>query len=258
MKKLPRPRLSVQALEGREVPAVVSGSVFLDANNNGYRDCGEAGIPNVQVKLVDVCGCVRGTAVTDCEGDYAFPCVAPGTYKIVETQPAGYCDGLDARGGVVLPGSDKTDVIWIDVCNTDLHCNTFGEVPCETTGAQGLTPGFWKNNADKWGASAWSGYAPSQTVASVFGTAFGSLGSLTLQQALGTGGGGMNALLRHSVAAVLNAASTNVDYPLTTPQIISAVQAAAAGGSTAVEQLKNQFDTYNNYGANLNQHGIAG
>ncbi|HVK10351.1 MAG TPA: SdrD B-like domain-containing protein [Gemmataceae bacterium] len=255
MKKSSRPRLSVHALEGREVPAVVSGSVFLDANNNGHRDCGEAGIPNVQIKLIDVCGCVRGTAVTDCDGEYAFHCVSPGAYKIVECQPAGYCDGLDARGGAVIPGSNMTDVIWINVCDVDLYGNTFGEVECEKTGRQGLTPGFWKNNAAKWGASAWTGYAPTQTVSSVFGSAFGSLGSLSLEQALGTGGGGINALLRHSVAAVLNAASPSVDYPLTTAQVLSAVQAAVTGGT--VEQLKTQLDTYNNYGANLNQHGIA-
>jgi SdrD B-like domain len=247
-------RLSIEALEAREVPAVVSGSVYVDANNNGLRDCGEAGIPNVEIKLVDVCGCTR-TTTTDCNGDYAFTCVPPGSWKIVECQPAGYCDGLDAKGGVVIPGSNLTDTICINVCSMDLHCNTFGELPCEKTGQQGLTPGFWKNNAANWGASAWSGYSPTQTVASVFGNAFGSLGSLTLQQALGTGGGGLNALLRHSVAAVLNAASPNVDYPLTTSQIISAVQTAAAGGDAAVEQLKNQLDTYNNYGANLDQHG---
>ena len=46
-----------------------------------------------------------------------------------------------------------------------------------------------------------------------------------------------------------------MDYPLTTSQILSAVQAAVSGGT--VEQLKNRFDAYNNYGANLNQHGIA-
>jgi len=249
-------RLSVLALEAREVPAVVSGSVYVDANNNGVRDGGEAGIPGVTVKLIDVCGCTRSTT-TDCNGDYAFYCVPPSTYKIVECQPAGYCDGLDSRGGVVIPGSNLTDTICITVCETDLHCNNFGELVCEKTGHEGLTPGFWKNNADKWGASAWQGYAPTQTVSSVFGSAFGSLGSLTLVQALSTGGGGINALLRHSVAAVLNAANTNVDYPLTTSQIISAVQAAVAGGDTAIEQLKNQLDSYNNYGANVDQHGNA-
>jgi len=227
----------------------------VDANNNGLRECGEAGIANVTVKLVDVCGCTR-TTTTDGNGDYAFYCVPPGSYKLVECQPAGYCDGLDAKGGVVIPGSNLTDTICIDVCGCyDLRDNNFGEVVCEQTGHEGLTPGFWKNNADKWGASAWQGYTPTQTVASVFGSAFGSLGSLTLAQALGTGGGGINALLRHSVAAVLNAANTNVDYPLTTSQIVSAVQAAAAGGDAAVEQLKNQLDSYNNYGANLDQHG---
>ena len=100
-----------------------------------------------------------------------------------------------------------------------------------------------------------AGVRADETVASVFGSAFGNLGSLTLAQALGTGGGGIDALLRHSVAAVLNAANTNVDYPLTTSQIVSGVQAAVAGGNASIEQLKNQFDTYNNYGANLDQHG---
>ena len=256
MKNRPSPYLSVLSLEAREVPAVVSGSVFVDANNNGYRDCGEAGIPGVTIKLVPQCGTTR-TTTTDCNGDYAFDCVAPGKYTIVECQPAGYCDGLDARGGVVLPGSNLTDSICIDVCNYDLHCNTFGEVVCEKTGAEGLTPGFWKNNAAKHGASAWMGYSPDQTVESVFGSAFGSLGSLTLAEALGTGGGGLNALLRHSVAAVLNAAHTEVDYALTTGQIISQVQAAVADGAAAIEQLKNELDTYNNGGANLNQHGQA-
>lgn len=248
--------LSVLSLEAREVPAVVSGSVFVDGNNNGYRDCGEAGIPNVTIKLVPACGPTR-TTTTDCDGNYAFDCVAPGKYQIVECQPAGYCDGLDARGGVVIPGSNLTDTICIDVCNYDLHCNTFGEVVCEKTGAEGLTPGFWKNNAAKHDASAWSGYSPTQTVSSVFGSAFSSLGSLTLVEALGTGGGGINALLRHSVAAVLNAANTDVDYAMTTSQIVSAVQAAVAGGTGAIEQLKNQLDTYNNAGANVNQHGQA-
>jgi serine-aspartate repeat-containing protein C/D/E len=235
---------------------VVGGSVFVDANNNGSRDCGEAGIPGVTVKLVPVCGCARVTT-TDGNGDYAFDCVAPGKYTIVECQPTGYCDGLDARGGAVLPGSNLTDSICIDVCNYDLHCNTFGEVVCEKTGAEGLTPGFWKNNAARHDASAWMGYSPDQTVASVFGSAFGGLGSLTLVEALGTAGGGVNALLRHSVAAVLNAAHTEVDYAMSTGQIISAVQAAVSGGAGAIEQLKDQFDGYNNAGANLNQHGQA-
>jgi len=256
VKSRPSPHLSVLSLEAREVPAVVSGSVFVDANNNGYRDCGEAGIPGVTIKLVPVCGCPR-TTTTDCNGDYAFDCVAPGKYTIVECQPAGYCDGQDARGGVPIAGSNLTDSICIDVCNYDLHCNTFGEVVCETAGAEGLTPGFWKNNAAKHGASAWMGYSPDQTVSSVFGAAFGSLGSLTLAEALGTGGGGINALLRHSVAAVLNAAHTEVDYAMTTSQVISAVQAAMADGAGAIEQLKSQLDGYNNGGANLNQHGQA-
>ena len=256
MKYRSQPRLAVQSLEAREVPAVVSGSVYLDANGNGLRDCGEAGIPNVTVKLVPVCGCPQ-TTTTDCNGDYVFCGVGPGDYKIVECQPPGYCDGFESVGGCVLPGSNLTDTICITVCDTDLHCNNFGEVVCRPTVAEGLTPGFWKNNAARHGASAWVGYSPTQTVASVFGSAFGSLGSLTLAEALGTGGGGLNALLRHSVAAVLNAAHPEVDYAMTASQIIAAVQSAVSSGGAAIEQLKNQLDANNNAGANLNQHGQA-
>ncbi len=115
--------LSVQALEAREVPAVVSGSVYVESNNNGLRDCGDAGIPGVTVKLVDGRGCTR-TTTTDGNGDYAFYCVPPSTYKIVECQPAGYCDGLDSKGGVVIPGSNLTDTICVTVCDADLHATT--------------------------------------------------------------------------------------------------------------------------------------
>jgi len=78
---------------------------------------------------------------------------------------------------------------------------------------------------------------------------------MPLQQALGATGGGLNALLRHSVAAVLNASSPHVDYAMTTSEIILSVQAAVAGGATSVENLKTKLDTYNNAGANLDQHG---
>ena len=68
----------------------------------------------------------------------------------------------------------------------------------------------------------------------MFGDAFGSLGSLTLEQALGQNGGGINALLRHAVAAVLNALHPGVDYPLTVSEIITLVNAAILGVAVIV------------------------
>ncbi len=53
-----------------------------------------------------------------------------------------------------------------------------------------------------------------------------------------------NALLRQAVAALLNAASADVDYPLTVAQVIAQTNAAIASGD--YEATKDLFDQYNN------------
>jgi hypothetical protein len=275
-----RTRLGLEAFESRIVlnaeytwGATLCGYVYHDANNNGIKEEGEQGIAGVTVTLsgVDEYGLpVSQVQTTGEDGQYCFIELYAGTYEIVETQPAGYVDGIDTLGNLDWGppigelGVDNDTFANICLGEFDHAVNfNFGELlppPCppkETTGREGLTPGFWKNNADKHGASAWMGYSPDQSVESVFGDAFGNLGSLTLAQALGQKGGGINALLRHSVAGILNAAHTEVDYALTTQQIIEAVNDAVDSGGKAIEQLKNQLDTYNNDGANLNQHGLA-
>jgi hypothetical protein len=253
--------------------ASICGYVYNDANNNGIKEDGEAGIAGVTVTLsgTDDSGQpVSQVQVTDETGQYCFIELYAGNYDIFETQPAGYLDGIDTLGALDWgppAGELGANDSFVHIClaENDHAINyNFGELlappvcpPKETIGREGLTPGFWKNNAEKHGASAWTGYSPDQTVESVFGDAFGSLGSLTLVQALGQKGGGINALLRHSVAAVLNAANTDVDYALTTQQIVNAVNEAVDDGAAAIEQLKNELDAYNNYGANVNQHGVA-
>ncbi len=52
----------------------------------------------------------------------------------------------------------------------------------------------------------------------------------TLLEALQSGGGGINALARHAVAALLNASSSDVDSDLTTAEVIDIVQDAVASG----------------------------
>ena len=54
------------------------GVVFLDANNNGHADAGEAGAPNVTVVLDG-----RFSVQTDANGRFAFPVVATGHHIIV-------------------------------------------------------------------------------------------------------------------------------------------------------------------------------
>jgi hypothetical protein len=71
--------------------------------------------------------------------------------------------------------------------------------------------------------------------------------SLTFSQALSLGGGGLNALLRQAVAALLNASSPDVDYPLTAAEVIAMTNAAIASGD--YESTKDLFDEANNAGA---------
>jgi len=62
----------------------------------------------------------------------------------------------------------------------------------------GLSPGYWKNHTE-----AWVGYSTGD----YFDTVFGVGPHVTLLQALQTGGGGLNALNRQAVGAILNASS---------------------------------------------------
>ena len=68
--------------------------------------------------------------------------------------------------------------------------------------------------------------------------------ALTFADPLRLTGGGLNALLRHAVAALLNATSADVDYPLTAAQVITLTNAAIASGD--YEGTKDLFNEYNN------------
>ena len=126
-------------------------------------------------------------------------------------------------------------------------------------GGEGLTPGFWKNHSSYGPAplSGWpeSGLSPDASYESIFGVDVPNTAP-TLLQALAEGGGAVDALLRHSTAALLNAANPYVDYAYTQAQIISMVQAAFANGS--YESTKNLFATQNELGADLNTPAVGG
>ena len=118
------------------------------------------------------------------------------------------------------------------------------------TGGEGCTPGFWKNNADKHDASQWGAVDPNATFTSVFGANDLPAGT-TLLEALNLGGGGVNALARHAVAAYLNSLAGDPDYAFTTAQVIAKVQAAMA--SNDYETAKNELAAENERGCPLSQ-----
>lgn len=101
-------------------------------------------------------------------------------------------------------------------------------VTCEpTTGGQGCTPGYWRNHYASWPAP----YVPTGSFNAAFlvGANFWATGffsnSYTLGDGIWQGGGGLNRLARHGTAALLSAASADVDYPYTVAEVIAMVQA---------------------------------
>jgi hypothetical protein len=134
----------------------------------------------------------------------------------------------------VAPGND-----W------DVYCLDRTPPPPPPTGGQGCTPGYWKQSqhVDSWPAP----YVPTTT----FYTAFG-VGSktITLDQALGLGGGGEKSLMRHAAAALLNASSPGVSFAFTAEQVKNIVKQAYASGN--FELAKDQLAIENETGCPLN------
>jgi hypothetical protein len=113
-------------------------------------------------------------------------------------------------------------------------------------GGQGCTPGYWKQEHH---FDSWMGYSPGDDFDATFGVDLFNP-DITLVEALRLGGGGVNAMARHAVAALLNAANDDVSYDLTEAEVIAAVQAAEASGD--FEGAKDLFEDFNEQGCPLN------
>ncbi|NLF09787.1 MAG: hypothetical protein GX594_17680, partial [Pirellulaceae bacterium] len=96
-------------------PASISGHVYHDANNNGRMEPGESSIADAQVTLFVQSGGmsigIGTTTVTDANGYYEFTGLMPGRFSLVETQPDGYLDGLDAAGSAGGTAHNPGDMI---------------------------------------------------------------------------------------------------------------------------------------------------
>ena len=118
-------------------------------------------------------------------------------------------------------------------------------------GTEGLTPGFWKQPQH---FCSWVDFRPMDSYEAVFGV--DAPCRPTLLDALRARGGGVNALLRHSAAALLNAANPNIDCAFTQAQTVAMVQNAFLTGR--YEQAKNQFEAENEKSADLSEGGTTG
>ena len=110
---------------------------------------------------------------------------------------------------------------------------------------EGCTPGYWKQpqHFDSWPAP----YAPNQLFSLYFENAFPGQ---TLLQVLSTGGGKLIALGRHTVAALLSAAASGVNYPLTPQDVINEFNATYPASNYGPQ--KDRFAAFNEAGCPLN------
>lgn len=127
-------------------------------------------------------------------------------------------------------------------------CDTANVVARTLTAcAQGCTPGYWKNHLD-----AWVDYLPDESFEEVFGVNLnGKLNGLTLIEALNLRGNEKNSLIRHAVAALLNADSLE-EYIYSEAEVITMVQCVfnvPNGCETKgeFELLKEEFEAQNQY-----------
>ncbi len=132
------------------------------------------------------------------------------------------------------PGSGGIDNIEI--------CKDFPPPP----GGEGCTPGYWKQPHH---FDSWVGFSPGMQFSAVFDNAFPGM---TLLQVLRQGGGGLKALGRHTVAALLNASNPAVAYDLTTGQVINLFNATYPGSKSDYNALKDFFEAFNEQGCPLN------
>lgn len=154
-------------------------------------------------------------------------------------------DGNVQNVDVNASGVRRLEITYRDssgVTAMDLGCP-----PEPPGGGEGCTPGYWKQEQhfDSWR----NPYDPNDSFNTYFENAFGDM---TLLEVLKQGGGGLNALGRHTVAAMLNSASGGVDYAYSPAAVIASFDAVYPGTKGDYETLKNQFAGENERGCPLN------
>lgn len=123
-------------------------------------------------------------------------------------------------------------------------------------GGQGCTPGYWKQSHH---FDSWTSYEPEDSIEDPFDVPSsldlvrpeqGKVEDLTLLEGLELRGGKVNALVRHAIAALLNASNPDVDYDLSVSEVVEKFNDAVSGGD--INATKNEFESFNEQGCPLN------
>ena len=131
--------------------ASITGSVFVDVNENGLFDANEPGLDGVVIDLLDSFGDAvldqwgdAITATTSDGGYLLFDDLDPGTYQIHEHQPADLQDGAEligSLGGIIV----SNDTMQLNLDRVDAEDYQFAELGQELTSGNTAGIGFWQN-----------------------------------------------------------------------------------------------------------------
>ncbi|MCZ8318952.1 MAG: SpaA isopeptide-forming pilin-related protein [Silanimonas sp.] len=121
------------------LPVAISGRVYLDADNDGVIDGGEAGIGGQLIRVIGTDD--RGQPVTvevttQSDGSYTAPSLRPGTYTITQpNQPPNSANGITtpgtAGGTATTPATTPSAISTISLTTPGGSStgNNFGEIP---------------------------------------------------------------------------------------------------------------------------------
>ena len=132
-------------------------------------------------------------------------------------------------------------------------------------GEEGCSSGFWKNDASKRGEATWddTNFDPDDKWLVILSAELDPItirvkdgpgkptetSDPTLLQMLNARGGGVNALAREAVAALLNESNPEIDYPLNEGEIIDLVNDALPDdGDSDVEEARAALFEFNHFG----------
>ena len=226
--------------------------------------------------------------------------VPTGTYNINETNlPEGWrlvgtpeCnvwdvtdDGEMTKIDADMGADENPETPKRTVDNVDLRLAPWEFAECTFTNnipREGLTPGFWRANAQNWDAGAWPQdpeglfkdnaggiFGPNNPGMPDFHIMYhldlnpnfdffdeGTSNKPTLFGAIAAQGGDVNALARHCVAAKLNAEHPDIDYPVAKENILEEIiepcrDALNDGDVSAMNALKDIFAGWNEAGADI-------
>ncbi len=132
------PSGGTQAVNFGETLSTLSGFVFMDQDDDGAMDVGEAPIAGVSVRIVGTSPTSAGidlTTTTLANGSFLFENLPEGLYELIETQPVAYADGRDTAGSAGGSAAVNDRITGINLAGgTDATGYLFGEQGLSVSG----------------------------------------------------------------------------------------------------------------------------